>query len=97
MGISADLIECNKNINNPKEVYNYIDNKEICHIGSGSSFKKELLKDYDNNQGCFTFKNGWEHLTEEAKDEITIYLENKYKIEIKYLLNKLNWFIILNY
>jgi hypothetical protein len=69
---------------------------DILFIGDGEKFKgKNVLKDYDINEGVFTLKEGLEYLVD--KGPIVKELEEMFNEDINTILDKKNLILSLDY
>lgn len=75
----------------------YVQEKTICYIGDGYCFKKGILDDYENNIGVMKLKNNYHLIKNEDFERISKFLENKFQMEIKYILEKEDLYINLCY
>lgn len=69
----------------------------ICYIGSSYAFTKEVLRNYENTIGLLKLKDNLDLLTEETKNKLFLILENYFKIELKYILERNDLYIELNF
>lgn len=70
MGISADIIQVKEKIENINDLINMdMENfKIIAYIGSSYNFNKNVLENYEENNGFFKIKDGWNYINKATQD-----------------------------
>ncbi len=71
--------------------------KEIIYVGSGHSFNKNVLENYDKNQGFFSLKDGISYIENNRKKEVIEELEKIFYNKIEYIYEKKSIILTLNY
>jgi hypothetical protein len=75
----------------------YFVGKILCYIGGGNEFESNVLRNYDNTIGLLKLKDNLDVLNKETKNRILTFLENYFKIDYEYILERNDLYIELNY